>query len=100
MRTGTNDTHITFQNIKELRKLIKTTLPQKTSDRRYPVIAPACLPVIAVIVHSHASELITPKRLIIAATSQLLKKYRSPTLGFNNNTYNRNQPTHNKHNYQ
>ena len=89
MRTRSNNAHVTFQHIEELRELIKVRLSHKLTERELPRIMLCCLHLVGIGIHMHRAELIAHKRFTIKSCSQLLEEHRSLTLQLDNQRNNR-----------
>ena len=83
MRAGADDAHVAHQYVKELREFVKAGLAHEAADRGDAVIIHTGLPNITGVIRSHTSELVTGKRFVISAGTDLFKENRTAALKFN-----------------
>ena len=78
-RSWADETHIPFQHIEKLRKLVYAGLSHKSSDSCHPWVifyGPALL-LLPLRLHFHGTELVHLKRTVMKADSLLLENQRS-----------------------
>jgi hypothetical protein len=71
MGPGTNNTHVPYQNINKLGKLIKACSSQKLSNLCNTNIVFGCLINICILIDFHAPELIAQKALSVFTCPKL-----------------------------
>ena len=80
-RAGAYKRHVTEQDIKQLRKLIKPKRPYYSADRRDSVVLCSCLAQAHLVrVHYHRAEFQDVKNLTVPCNAVLLEKYRAAVI--------------------
>lgn len=85
VRSWANHAHVADKHIKELGHLIQTRSSQECANLRNAGIILRCLNFITIMVHGHASELVTPERGIVTPGTQLFKQHRPFAFPFDQN---------------
>ena len=91
MGTWSNNTHVSFENIEKLWKLVDVRLSHEIAKGKFPRVVFCGLYGIGIFVDVHGTEFDALKRLAIETRSCLFEKYRTRTLNLDDKCYDRQE---------
>jgi hypothetical protein len=80
VRARSDNAHVAFQDIEELRQLVKVCFPEETSEEKHSRVTLTALPGVAFVVDPHSAELQATERVSVESCPFLNEEHGAAAL--------------------